>query len=156
VIDRSLIADAEGIFMDEFSPESVGIWDISIESEENVLLKTQSVFTQVLVTKTESIIVDASIETSIEEEDLPTESTVPPDLIHENDPDPAAIISELTVGEVSETDYVSKTIGADNTTVPQTEEPVSDGDPFIFGLIPSILTFVIIIVLYFAVNIVKN
>ena len=147
IIDRVLITDVYGIFMDELTPDSVGTWSISVESEENLLLESQSVFTQVLVTNTESAIEAVPSPETIIENEAPLEDTVSTDVVIETDDDVTPIPSEPSEGEVTEIQYET-----DALPVSQTEKPASPREPFIYGFIPSIVTLVMLIALYVGVN----
>ncbi len=112
-----------------------------------MLLESQSVFTQVLVTNTESAIEAVPSPETIIENEAPLEDTVSTDVVIETDDDVTPIPSEPSEGEVTEIQYET-----DALPVSQTEKPASPREPFIYGFIPSIVTLVMLIALYVGVN----
>jgi parallel beta-helix repeat protein len=146
-IDRALITDAYGLFVDELAPDQVGTWSITVESEENLLLESRTASAQVHVTEAENTIeIVTSPETIIEEDEAPVEATAPEGGT-ETDDDPATVSSDPSEGEVQDIQYET-----DTTPVPQTDEQASPSDPFIFGFIPSLVTIGIMMALYIGVN----
>ena len=155
VIERILSTDSEGIFMDEFNPSSIGLWNITIESEENNLLESYSVQTRVL-NITESALVNTSgTETSLERGDVSPEDMMSHGTFNQTGQDETDI-SEVTEDEVTDIEYVYETGDEDSLPVYPTKDIVSERDPLIIGFIPSILVFVLLIALYIGVNGVKQ
>ena len=145
-IQRSINTDSEGLFAESFSPNSTGIWEINIEFMGNELLEAKSTSANILVAEGFS---NSTQDEETEAEKTPIENT--------SQPEPEEPITqpnpEQETQETPESEYISD---ASNFDQVETIEETSDDVPDIFGLIPSALSFIIMVALYFAVNIVKR
>ena len=148
--DKTLWTDSSGVFIDEFSPNMEGLWNISITFEESESY-TYELSQQVLVDNTDNTISS--------EQELPNSDDGPEDNAStDNDPvievdtddgsnSESDSVDESTTGNESSIDN-SETEDNEVQTISYTENETQTRDPIILGFIPSILIIILMIAAY--------